>query len=362
MSSRVCKIPASVYDPPTQQTVNHTNSASRKCWPDQKYVVKLPSAEEMEALRRRRAAAGIKIGSLPDVPSPSMDPATAPQISAKDQASLKQSSEVKKEGTVVKVPTAEAIAALQRRRAAAKADASKSPALVAADGSKPVDYCAIAREATARSKAAAHINAPSPIKHGQKGSNESVYSSFLRNKPSADPAAVARKQAEAEAKAKEAEALRERRAAAAKASQTEGKTVRLPTPEELEALKKRRDAHANQTGQAPKVVLSQEQRQLMERRAQAARESAGSGLSVKVPDVAEIEALRQRRAAAQKPAAVTVPVRSKPAQKGMSVYEKLQAQQSAPKTQKALTTASKRQAEALEGDLRSILSKKSRSS
>lgn len=368
--AKVIKLPSSVFEPPPAPP-KPTDSSSRKCWPDQKYVVKLPSAEEMEELRRRRQAAGVKIGALPATISTSAPvPKPKVKVSKADEASLKQSSELKKEGTVLKVPTAEAIAALQRRRAAAK----KAAETVQATGSALrsdglVDYCAMAREATQRSKAAAHINTTTvnTTQVDAGDAESSVYHSFLRNKPAADPELAAKRKAAAEKAAQEAAILRQRRAEAAKASQTEGKTVRVPSASEIEALRKRREAAAVVQPTAPQPApqpapMTAESAALKQRRAEAAKAQANSGSTVRIPDQGAIEAMQKRRAAAQaaqKPAPKPAPTIRTPTNSKLSVYQKLQLKQQEGQQNARGNPVPKRTAPA-GGDLRSLLNKRSR--
>jgi len=373
---RLIKLPASVFAAPNKagQAAQATDSARRKCWPDQKYIVKLPSAEEMEALRQRRAAAGVKIGSLPAhqpkaKKAVASKPAPVVVVSKEDQLSLKQSAEVKKGGASIKVPTAAAIEALKRRRAAAAEQAAASkkvrPAAVRTDGL--VDHCALAREATVRAKQAAHLNALSPkpaANQGRKATEAEVFNGFLRNAPKANPEMEAKKAAEAAARAEEQTILRQRRAEAARASQSSGMSVNKLSAEQMEALKRRKEAAAKPTATkqvaAAPVTQQPVDAALKRRRAEAAKTNGGSGATVKKPTAEQMAALKQRRAAANK----TAPAKKAP-EGNMSTYEKLQARKVETKatTPKAngglMTAAAKRQAEeALEGDLRSILSKK----
>ena len=372
---KLIKLPASVFEAPTQagQAAQATNSARRKCWPDQKYIVKLPSAEEMEALRQRRAAAGVKIGSLPahqpKAKKVASKPAPAVVVSKEDQLSLKQSAEVKKGGASIKVPTAAAIEALKRRRAAAAEQAAAAkkvrPAAVRTDGL--VDHCALAREATVRAKQAAHLNALSPkpaANQGRKATEAEVFHGFLRNAPKANPEMEAKKAAEAAARAEEQVILRQRRAEAARASQSSGMSVKKLSAEQMEALKRRKEAAAkpaaNKQVVAAPVTQQPVDAALKRRRAEAAKTNGGSGATVKKPTAEQMAALKQRRAAANK----TAPAKKAP-DGNMSTYEKLQARKQETKVTTLqsdgglMSAAAKRQAEeALEGDLRSILSKK----
>ena len=133
----------------------------------------------------------------------------------------------------VQMPTAEAIAALRKRRAA-----SLKPSVIAS--AKPVDVCAKARELTMKAKAAANLNKAAPQPR-TKVAEVNTLSSFLRNstknKAVVDEATSTR--------IAEAEQLRQMRARAAKADRNSGVTVNVPSALALHQLKQRRDKAAS---------------------------------------------------------------------------------------------------------------------
>ena len=156
-------------------------------------------------------------------------------------------------GSTVKMPTAEAIAMLQKRRAAAaaasKAAGSKAPRVGAAAG--PMDVCAAARERTLKAKAAANLNrAAPPTQGGQtKVDGEDLLSSFLRpGIASAVPVPGAVISEEEKAKrALEGEKIRKARAEAAQRDRengnlrSSGATVNVPSAQAIEMLRIRRE-------------------------------------------------------------------------------------------------------------------------
>jgi len=154
-------------------------------------------------------------------------------MSKEDVTALKAAKVETKGDSTVKMPTAEAIAALRKRRAA-----SLKPSVIAS--AKPVDVCAKARELTMKAKAAANLNKAAPQPR-TKVAEVNTLSSFLRNstknKAVVDEATSTR--------IAEAEQLRQMRARAAKADRNSGVTVNVPSALALHQLKQRRDKAAS---------------------------------------------------------------------------------------------------------------------
>ena len=162
--------------------------------------------------------------------------------------------------STVKRPTAEAIAMLQKRRAAAKAanagTQSAQPLQPAASKNQPVDVCARARELTMKAKAAANLNKHAPPPKAVAGEVD-ILNSFMRqgsqlgNIVAGNP--TQSQESEAVKQAREAADLkmRQARSEAARADRESGHlragsgaTVKVPSAEAIAMLKARREKAA----------------------------------------------------------------------------------------------------------------------